>query len=1011
MSIQPHGALLVLDEGTLRITQASTTCETLVGVAVADLLERDVASALDPMLAEAVRVALGQYTEFPAAPASLVWSSGLSGLAFDVDVHRSEGLVVVELTPEAAGAGPPSAGASELRLTRMMRAMRAREDVRGKAQAAVESLRGLTGYDRVMVYRFHDDGHGEVIAEACRDDLVRHLGLHYPASDIPAQARAMLLVCPVREIADVAAVPSPLLPAVNPVTGRPLDVSRSVLRSASPVHLAYMRNMAAASSLTASLVVDDELWGLLACHHVRPHRIPHEAREVAGFLALDLAGQISVAETRAQRRYAARLKQCRDATLVAMRGGSRLAALLRGPELADLLGAVGADGVAIVHDKEIVTGGVTPDPERILDMTTRLGLLHADKPTALFSTECLSEHLPTTADLAASAAGVVMFSVSTRAFTLVWFRGEHVRSVSWGGDPDKAFDVTAEGRISPRKSFESWTQRVGARSPAWRADELESAEELRATIEIEWRRAVEDSLSQTELLLDDVLDAQTAHIAVLNGDGVITKVNRAWRRFDDEASGVVRGDVGGDYLALSRTKMDDRASATARAALDGIRDVLGGARDHYRKEYRWDLRVPTRWFDVGVHRLGGAKPGVVIVHEEITARRADQAALARERERYRTLMTIARDGIHLLDMEGRLIEANDAFLASIGRRREEIGRLGVRDWDSALPDADVPAGLRQMARQAGVFEARHLRPDGRIVDVEVSAGGVELDGATFILASSRDISARKELERQLLANQAQLEALNRSLQERVDRTVAELRSKDQILIRQGRQAAMGEMIGNIAHQWRQPLNALSLVLANLRDASRFGELDASTVEEAVGTSNRLIQRMSSTINDFRDFLVPEKKKSVFSGRAEIDKTLQLIDASYRDAGIEVVVEETADVSLLGFSNEYSQVLLNLLSNAKQAIESSGVEHGRITLRLEARDGLACLVVRDNGGGIPEGILDKIFEPYFSTKPAGSGIGLYMSRQIIEQSLGGRLEARNVEGGAELTISTPVAGDS
>jgi signal transduction histidine kinase len=222
---------------------------------------------------------------------------------------------------------------------------------------------------------------------------------------------------------------------------------------------------------------------------------------------------------------------------------------------------------------------------------------------------------------------------------------------------------------------------------------------------------------------------------------------------------------------------------------------------------------------------------------------------------------------------------------------------------------------------------------------------------------------------------------------------------------------MGEMIGNIAHQWRQPLNALSLVLANLRDASRFGELDASTVEEAVGTSNRLIQRMSSTINDFRDFLVPEKKKSVFSGRAEIDKTLQLIDASYRDAGIEVVVEETADVSLLGFSNEYSQVLLNLLSNATQAIESSGVEHGRITLRLEARDGLACLVVRDNGGGIPEGILDKIFEPYFSTKPAGSGIGLYMSRQIIEQSLGGRLEARNVEGGAELTISTPVAGDS
>jgi signal transduction histidine kinase len=256
-----------------------------------------------------------------------------------------------------------------------------------------------------------------------------------------------------------------------------------------------------------------------------------------------------------------------------------------------------------------------------------------------------------------------------------------------------------------------------------------------------------------------------------------------------------------------------------------------------------------------------------------------------------------------------------------------------------------------------------------------------------------------------------LEALNASLQQRVDQAVAELRSKDHILITQGRQAAMGEMIGNIAHQWRQPLNALSLVLANVRDASRFGELDRAAVEEAVDDANRLVQTMSTTISDFRNFLAPGKRKIVFSARTVIEETQRLVGASYRHDGIEIALEGASDVRLLGFPNEYSQVVLNLLSNARQAIQASKVTAGRITLWLETREDLGCLVVRDNGGGIPEAILGRIFEPYFSTRQAGSGIGLTMSRQIVEQSMGGRLEARNLEGGAEFTVLVPRAGDT
>jgi PAS domain S-box-containing protein len=371
-------------------------------------------------------------------------------------------------------------------------------------------------------------------------------------------------------------------------------------------------------------------------------------------------------------------------------------------------------------------------------------------------------------------------------------------------------------------------------------------------------------------------------------------------------------------------------------------------------------------------------------------------------------MKIAGDGIHVLDMEGRLVEANDAFLRMIGRPREDIGRLNVRDWDAEIPPEDMAGILATVTPQPRVFETLHRGPGGRLIEVEINVGRVELDGSAFILGVSRDISARKELERQLLAERAQLVALNQSLEERVARAVTEIRSKDQLLITQGRQAAMGEMIGNIAHQWRQPLNALSLVLANLGDAARAGELDAPVIEEALGNGNRLIQKMSSTINDFRDFFTPGKQKSVFSAREAVLQALALIDASYRHAGVELELDESSDVRLLGFSNEYSQIVLNLLANAKQAIQGAGVAHGRVTLRFETRQGLGCLVVRDNGGGIPDAILDRIFDPYFSTKEGGSGIGLYMSRQIAEKSLSGRLEARNVDGGAEFTVLTPLA---
>lgn len=254
---------------------------------------------------------------------------------------------------------------------------------------------------------------------------------------------------------------------------------------------------------------------------------------------------------------------------------------------------------------------------------------------------------------------------------------------------------------------------------------------------------------------------------------------------------------------------------------------------------------------------------------------------------------------------------------------------------------------------------------------------------------------------------AQLERLNQSLQERVNDSVSALRQQDQILISQSRQAAMGEMIGNIAHQWRQPLNALAMLITNIQLAQHDNELTNEYLDESAETANRLIQKMSATITDFRNFFSPDKEIVTFSALEQIAQTEGLVHAAFKNSNISINVDGSRDIKLLGFPNEFSQVLLNLLDNAKDAMLDKGFLPGRIDITLEDKNEMGVVTVRDNGGGIADAVLDKIFEPYFSTKKMGTGIGLYMSKMIIERSMGGTITAQNVKGGCEFNIAVPM----
>jgi C4-dicarboxylate-specific signal transduction histidine kinase len=272
----------------------------------------------------------------------------------------------------------------------------------------------------------------------------------------------------------------------------------------------------------------------------------------------------------------------------------------------------------------------------------------------------------------------------------------------------------------------------------------------------------------------------------------------------------------------------------------------------------------------------------------------------------------------------------------------------------------------------------------------------------------QEIGERQCTQDMLTLKNRQLEELNLSLEDRVQSSLTQLRQKDQLLIQQNRLAAVGEMLNNIAHQWRQPLNSLGLLLASLREAWEIGKLNGEYLEKALTTGSILLQNMSSTISDFSNFSRPDRERKPFSALIQVNTAITVVLTSYRNQGIDITQAPSDDVILTGFPNEYCQVLLNLLANARDAIVNSGQTAGSISIRLFEQDGSGCVTVRDNGGGIPDDIISRIYDPYFSGKESGTGIGLYMSKMIIERSMAGCIRAYNIADGAEFLIKCPLA---
>ncbi|SAL00327.1 ATP-binding protein [Caballeronia ptereochthonis] len=499
--IQPHGFLLVLSDD-LRIAQASENLSSLTGASVETLLGKPLDAVLGESAAQRVEHAavtsaledsplhVGPIDVMPAPSGN--GTRAAKPMHLDVTMHRHDGTLIVEMEAAAASG---DAFASMYPLVRTFaRGLQDADGVEELAALAVREVRAITGFGRVMLYRFDDEGRSHVIAEDRDESYPSFLHQFFPASDIPRQARALYLRNRIRLVADVNYKPARLVPGVNPVTGRPTDLTYATLRSFSPVHLEYMRNMGTHASMSISIVVRGQLWGLISCHDRDARIVPFDVRVVVEHLGHLLSLQIEAKEERAESEYLAALRRTMGRLISAMGEHENFVGGLQAVSK-DVLSFARSAGAAIVFDDQITLLGATPDEKTVHALTHWL----AENTSGVWATDSLGREWPPAKAHEDTACGVLAVPVSQifRNY-LLWFRPEVMQTIKWAGEPVKI--EAADGASAPRTNFSPWLETVRGHSASWRQGEIEIAGELRgALLNIVLRRAEERAELATEL--------------------------------------------------------------------------------------------------------------------------------------------------------------------------------------------------------------------------------------------------------------------------------------------------------------------------------------------------------------------------------------------------------------------------------------------------------------------------------------------------------------------------------
>lgn len=640
-SIQPHGCLVACDAGAVTILRHSLNCGDMLGAA-GNLNGRDLASVLGAKTAHDIRNALGRAQL--SGRSALMFDCVLeNGRRFDVAVHRFKGSAIIEFEPAEANLAAP------LEMARaMIGRIAAIDSVERLAKDSARLVRAALGYDRVMIYQFGPDGAGKVVSEAKRADLESFLGQYFPATDIPQQARALYLKNTIRIISDADFERIPVEPVLD-ASGEPLDLSFAHLRSVSPIHCEYLRNMGVGASMSISIIVDGGLWGLIACHHYSPRTLSMAERVAAEMFGEFFSLHLNALRHKQTLDAAHRAREALDSFLRDTVGSHDINGLLR-DKVSQFAGLIPCDGAAMWLDGQMSVVGSVP-PEAAILALARFAETVADGQ--IWATHKLANVVPGAEDYAPMAAGMLVVPLSQRPRDfLFFFRKELVHTLDWAGNPDKTYETGPLGdRLTPRKSFAIWKETVRSESAHWTEQERRFGEATRIAL-------VEVILQHSERLADERTKAELRQ-RMLNEE----LNHRVKNILAVIRSLVVHPTADGETLENYAASLRGRIQALSLAHDQVVRNDGGGAlRDLLHAELmpywgdgeRVTLDGPAIWMDARAYSI------MALVLHELSTNAAKYGALSLPTGRLSVNWSLTSVGgckIAWREMEGPLVAA------------------------------------------------------------------------------------------------------------------------------------------------------------------------------------------------------------------------------------------------------------------------------------------------------------------------------------------------------------------
>lgn len=701
-SIQPHGCLIACDAAGAIVVQHSANVGEMLAIA-GDINGRRLEEIVGGEAAHTLRNALAT-SDNPARPALRHGLRFASGAAFDVSIHRFESKIILEFEPASADSDQP------LEVARMLISrIRNVASLDRLVESSARLIYAMLGYDRVMIYRFEEDGAGKVVSEYKRRDLESFKGQYFPAGDIPKQARALYVKNTIRVISDASNPRVPIVPE-NDEAGEPLDLSFAHLRSVSPIHCEYLRNMGVAASMSISVVVDNELWGLITCHHYSPKALSMPQRVAAETFGEFFSLHLSALKQRQLMETASQARRSLDRFLQAASHHADITALLRS-SLGDFGHMLSCDGIGLWLGGVWTGEGVVPPADLIEEFAEFVGGVAGGK---IWSSFQLSVDLPGLRISPDTVCGVLAIPLSQRPRDyLFFFRREMVQTLDWAGNPDKSYETGPLGdRLTPRKSFAIWKEMVHRQAQPWTDSDREIADAIRAVL-------VEVVLHHNELLADERGKADVRQ-RMLNEE-LNHRVKNILSVIKALVGHSVDADVSlKDYVGSLKGRIQALAFAHDQVVRGGDGGVLSDLLEAELKPYSEGTRSvtltgPRIWLDSRAFSV------MALVLHEMSTNAAKYGSLSVNSGR--------------LDIEWRRLANNDCELVWTEGGGPPVNFPSRAGFGSVLITRSVPYELEGEAkveyppegvRARFLVPAKHIHGDDELTEAEIAEG----NGAT-----------------------------------------------------------------------------------------------------------------------------------------------------------------------------------------------------------------------------------------------------------------------------------------